>query len=832
MKDGGLAATVETPRALSLADLLETLAREEPCAHRERVRPLLDELLRRTPVNPRRVKSPIEAARHYADLGTFQVPPSHRKRLGVLVSGAKQLFVHGLRPLHRAMLAPQQAFNAALLESLETVLAGSQRGASASAAVREGLTPLAAPAAWRNQTGGRFTGRYLDAVGPLLTKVLARQGEFNLLAIELLALSTEENLPSVEIANARIRELAERCDPLGGERGWPVALSRPLWREVLRRQAEFNREVMLVLSNLLQGRPPVVAPPPEDYPSWYQRREPAEIEAASRALLSLRERPLFSLVVPAWETPPEILETFLASVRAQRYERWELCVVDDGSRSRRVLRQLKKAAARDPRIRVERLERNQGIAAATNAALRMARGEWIAFMDHDDALPPHALAEVALELARRPELDWLYTDEDRLSADGKRREQPFFKPDFSPDLLRTVNYICHFVVARRSLVTKIGGLREGFQGSQDYDFLLRLSEESGRVGHIPKILYHWRSSPISLSRDAKKLEAASRAGVRALEEHLQRKGEAGTVGEVAPTHYRVRYPVRGEPKVSIIIPFKDRPELLERLLPGLLEKTRYTNFELLLVSNNSTQPRTFELLERIVDPRVRKLTWDHPFNYPALNNWAARESSGELLLFLNNDMEIVDPDWLHELISQAQRPEVGAVGPKLLFPDGSIQHAGVVLGIGGFAAHPFWRFPDTGHMTAFGHADWTRNYLAVTSACVMLRRAVFEEVGGYDERFLLCGSDVHLGLKVVESGRRVVYTAATRLVHHESASRRNDDIPESDFWHSFRQYRGWLERGDPFYNPNLTLTETDCSLREDARSAVELAAEGLARHQG
>ncbi len=668
---------------------------------------------------------------------------------------------------------------------------------------------------------------YLRASAPIWSRILGQQRAWNERAVEIAARASRSDLPPVEEANALIAGLAALCDPLRDARRWMRPLE-PLLREVLRKQQRFNSEVMLVLSDLLNGRPPIVAPTSKEYRAFYETQERLDLAACSAALRTLTLRPLISLVVPAWETPPEILRTCIDSVRAQLYPEWELCIVDDGSKSRKVRELLEEYARMDPRIRWARLDQNGGIARATNKAIEMAKGDWIAFLDHDDALAPHALAEMALRIAAEPTLDWLYSDEDRLTQDGVR-DTPFFKPDWSPDLLRSVNYVCHFVVARASAVKELG-IREGFEGSQDYDFLLRLSEKTQRVAHIPKILYHWRTSPISLSRDDRKLKAASAAGVQALEEHLSRLGEQGVVSDPWPTHYRVRYPVRGKPLVSIIIPFKDRPELLQRLLPTLLQRTRYRNYEVLLVSNESKDPSTFEFLDGQRDPRIRRLEWNHPFNYPAINNYAVREAKGELLLFLNNDMEVVDPEWLEELIGHAQRPEVAMVGPKLLFPDGSIQHAGVVVGICGYAGHPFWRFPDDQHWTPFGHADWNRNYLAVTSACVLIRREMFEALGGFDERFRVCGSDVDIGIRAVHAGKRVVYTAGTWLYHHESASRRTQPMPEDDHWEAVVAYRDVLHRGDPFYNPNLTLASTQPDLKMDEPSGLELALEPLSAY--
>lgn len=802
---------------------------------------LLSKLETRVTAEDDSPNTPLGAAERYADVLRFEVGESHRRNAaGQAITAAKKVFVHGLKPFHTEALRPQAAFNVevtSILEHLSTYR-GTGPVKDVSGWVRRRLEPLADPMAWSVQSHrSKVLGSavalakqsWLKAVSPMLREILSAQAEWNQAAIDGMAISATGQPVTQQQAQQVMERLTKLGDPLS-RRGSSLGTRAitPLWKEVMRRQTQFNREVMLCISNLLGARPTEPAHPPSfDYPQWVKDYEPAKIRRANERLATLTARPKVSVVVPVYNTPEPVLRQCVESVLAQSYDHFELLLADDASPSADTQRVLESYAKKDKRVRVTRLAANGGIAVATNAAIALATGEWIAFLDHDDALRPHALAAMITFLRDNPEVDLAYSDEDRMDADGVR-QAPFFKPDWSPDLLRSVNYICHFVFARRSLVQKLGGLREGFDGSQDYDFLLRASEQSRRIGHVPEVLYHWRSSPLSLSSDEQKLKQASERGARALREHLQRVGEEAEVTEAAPTNYRVRYPVRGTPLVSIIVPFKDKPELLEQLLGTLIPKTRYENYELLLVSNNSTQPQTYALLETLNDPRIRKLRWDHPFNYPEINNWAAKQAKGDLLLFLNNDMEVVDPDWLHELISQAQRPEVGTVGPKLLFPDGTLQHVGVVVGIGGYAAHPFWRMADTSVWTPFGTADWARDYLAVTSACVMLRRELFEQLNGYDERYQVCGSDVELGIRCAKLGLRNVYSPYTKLIHHESASRRLDATPDRDFWVSFVDYRAYLKSGDPFYNPNLTLRGVDLNLRGHPESGEELALHTLA----
>lgn len=845
-----------SPSTFGAGDLAEMVAAQRrlveklrPCsgpgcadltAHEHTLQLLERELRQSLPKSSPRAHTPLQAAQDVADVLQFEVPASHRQRLGRAVTTAKSLLVKGLKPFHIELLRPQHAFNQELLAVLEHLygMQATRSNVDLSHWVRTRLSALVEPTVWRVASHrGRGLGQavklakrsYLSAVKPLLNELLTRQHQWNQAAVALLGDAARPRQPSLEEATQRVAELLRLADPLSHAPSAATRALMPLWREVFRRQVAFNNEITLCLADLLNTRPPAPVAPPEQYTRWHTDREPGLFARAAEALQKLEphQRPLVSIVTPVYETPEPILRACIESVRSQSYENWELCLADDGSKAPHLTALFAEYTRKDPRIRVERLKKNSGIAAATNAAIALARGEYVAFLDHDDLLAPHALAEMVLRLAREPQLELLYSDEDRFDNSG-RRFNPFFKPDWSPDLLRSVNYICHFVVVRASLLTAVGGLRHGFEGSQDYDLLLRLTERTRHIAHVPGILYHWRASDISLSHDERKLQAASDAGVRALAEHLERMGEDGVAEEAALTQYRVRYPVRGKPLVSIIVPFKDKPELLRTLVTSLLGKTRYRKYELLLVSNNSTRPETFALLDSLKDKRIRKLTWDHPFNYPAINNYAARQAKGELLLFLNNDIEILHEDWLEELIGQAQRPEVGAVGAKLLFPDGTVQHAGVVVGMTGFAGHPFWRLPE-GHWTPFGLPDWTRNVLAVTSACVMMRRELFEELNGYDEHFVVCGSDVDLGLRTVARGLRVVSTPHARLVHHESASRRLDSIPENDFWASFAAYRPWLKQGDPFYNPNLSLLTPDCALRQHAENGEELAVQTLAR---
>jgi GT2 family glycosyltransferase len=781
--------------------------------------------------------SALQMAARLADPADFIVPASHRTRGGRAVTAAKKAFVQGLKPFHIELLRPQAAFNRRLVRVLEylTVYRGLGLKEDVGTWIRAQLEGGVSPTRWQVQSHrtralasvvGLAKRSYLAVLGPLLEVVLRGQAEWNAAMLEALLQAARPGAWSEAEATRQVARLVALSEPLRPE-GLPLGLraTSPLWREVLRRQARFNAESVTALAGLLGVRTPPPQPPSlEDFEAWCAQHEPAQWEAARTGAERLAVRPLLSLVVPLIETSEAFLQECVASVRAQCYPEWELVLVQTRDTAPAVARWLPAAlTGGEPRIRVVSAPEVAGRAQATNVGMKTARGDCVVLLHAADTLAPHALAEVALALAAEPEQGFFYADEDWLDAEG-RRQAPFFKPDWSPDLLRSVDYLGPFLAVRRGAWEAVGGMREGYEGAEGHELALRLSETAWRAGHVPRLLCHRRGAP-----RPKPSAATTQAGCRALGAHLSRLGEQAEVSSPSPGSYRVRYPVQGTPKVSIIVPFKDRPDLLQTLVSSLLERTAYQHYEVLLVSNNSTRPETFALLEQLVDPRLVKLTWDFPFNYPAINNWAARQATGELLLFLNNDMEVVEPGWLEELVGQAQRPVVGAVGAKLLFPEGTVQHAGVVVGLTGFAGHPFWRLPDGPISTPFGHTGWVRNWLSVTSACVMLRRALFQEVGGFDERFQVCGSDVELGLRLHERGLRVVCTPFAPLIHHESASRRADAIPESDYWRSYVAYRPWLKRGDPFYNPNLTLLSGECDLRRHPEDGEALALRTLGR---
>ncbi len=552
------------------------------------------------------------------------------------------------------------------------------------------------------------------------------------------------------------------------------------------------------------------------YHDWVKQCEPILFKDTEQSLSRKKDKPLISIVVPCYNTPDKYLRPLIDSIRTQKYGNWQLCLAD-GSTDDKTANAIATIAKTDKRIVYKRLTDNHGIVGNTNEAIALADGEFVAFMDHDDTLSPYALAENILAINDHPEVELLYSDEDKLSDDGKRRVIPFFKPDWSPELLLGVNYITHFVVVKRSLLTRVGGLRPGFDGAQDYDFLLRLTEKTNKIYHIAKILYHWRLADGSTAKMVGEKDYATTAGQRALGDSVKRRRIQAEVVEIPerPTNYRLRYklPVK-KPFVSIIIPFKDKVELLKVCVPSILAST-YDNYEIILVSNNSTEVATHEYLDVLRKNKKCKVhIWDHKFNYSAVNNYGRTQARGEYLVFLNNDTEVLENDWLEELIGVASQKDIGAVGPLLLYPDKTIQHAGVILGMNTMAGHAF-RFRQPHEWTDFGIALWPRNFLAVTGACLTVKASNFDEVGGFDEFLTIGGNDVALCLSLFETGYRNVYWPFTRLIHYENVSvgSYESSVPIGDYSRSLVYYDKYLKNGDPYFNSNLDLMNEQIGLR-------------------
>ena len=555
------------------------------------------------------------------------------------------------------------------------------------------------------------------------------------------------------------------------------------------------------------------------YDRWMKRDKKQMASEASASLSDLERQPLISLVMPVYNVEVEWLDKAIASVQAQSYNKWELCIADDRSTRKKLITRLKELEGGDPRIKIKFLEKNLGISGASNAALAMASGEFVGLLDNDDELAPNALAEVVKVINQRPEADCIYSDEDKISESGKRYE-PFFKPDWSPDTLRSYNYLCHFTVIRKSLLDRVGGFRPGFDGSQDYDLFLRVTEQAREIVHIPKILYHWRAIQGSTGQRGDAKMYAYTAAKKALGEHLTRIGRAGEVydGNFLGS-YHVRFNPPKEARVDIIIPSKDQVEVLRRCIDSIVLKTRHPHYRIVVVDNNSREDATFAYYEELSkNKKVVLLRYEKPFNFSAINNYAVSRTESEYILFLNNDTQVLSANWLQEMLGLAQRDEVGAVGAQLYYPNETVQHAGIIMGIGGVAGHSHKYFLRNEH-GYFGRIKITQNLSGVTAACLLTKRKVFEEVGGFEEELSHAFNDVDLCLKMRQKGYLVVYTPFVELYHYESVSRGYENSPEKkarfnkEIAFCQAKWQDVLEAGDPYYNPNLTLEREDFSLR-------------------
>ena len=560
----------------------------------------------------------------------------------------------------------------------------------------------------------------------------------------------------------------------------------------------------------------------EDYQLWVSENSlsDTEIEQTKAEIESMAVKPTFSIVVPVYNVDVEYLIAMIRSVQAQIYPHWQLCIVDDASPKTYLRQILEHEAAQDNRISIQLNDVNQGISLATNDALALAKGDYVGLLDHDDELSIDALYENAKVINARSDVGLIYSDEDKMDMQGNRLE-PFFKPDYSPDLLDTNNYICHFTVIKKDIVDEIGGFREGLDGSQDHDIILRAIAQADQVVHIPKVLYHWRKIPGSTAVAYDSKSYAWEAGRKAVESCLsqQESGVHVEFGTLKGT-YRVFRDIKGEPLVSIIIPFKDKPELLNACLDSILARTTYNNFEIVGVSNNSEEAETQARMDHyaLSDPRIRFVEKNIPFNFSAICNYGAEQAKGDYLLFLNNDIEIISPDWIERLLEHAQRPQVGAVGGKLLYPDGRIQHAGVVAGMVGAAGHPHKFFPD-GHIGYHGRLHMVYNVSAVTGAMLMVASDKFKQVGAFNEDNLaIAYNDIDLCLGLLDLGYLNVFTPHCKATHHESISRGYEDTQEKlnrlkkEQSYFLNKWAEFLEHGDPYYNPNLSLKNERFSL--------------------
>jgi len=562
------------------------------------------------------------------------------------------------------------------------------------------------------------------------------------------------------------------------------------------------------------------------YDLWIFNHEPAQkqLEQLKMENQKFSYQPKISIITPVWNVDEKWLRLAIESVINQVYPHWELCLADGGSTKPHIRQVLNEYAAKDSRIKVKFLGENKGIAGNSNEALALVTGEFVGFLDHDDELAPFALYEVVKLLNQNQNLQFVYSDEDKIDERGNRKNA-YFKPDWSPDMFLSHNYLCHFSVIRKTLIDSAGGFRPGYDGSQDYDLFLRVTERipANEIAHISKILYHWRMIGGSAASQLSAKPYAFVSAKKALTDALARKEIRGEVGDgLFQGSYRVQYAIKDNPKISIIIPTKDNVEILQRCIQSILEKTAYHNFEIVIVDNQSRNRETFDFYQSLKDnPKIRLLDYDKPFNFSAINNFAVDQIDSPYILFLNNDTEVFSREWLSAMLEHAQREKIGAVGAKLLYPDNTIQHAGIVLGIIGnppLGGHAHRHLPD-GHHGYFGRVDTIQDVSAVTAACLLMKKEVFEQIGGFDEKLQIAFNDVDLCLKIRDSGYLLVYTPYAILLHHESLSRGYEDTPEKQ-----KRFAGevnyvrekWgdiIDDGDPYYNRNLTRDKEDFSIQ-------------------
>ena len=551
----------------------------------------------------------------------------------------------------------------------------------------------------------------------------------------------------------------------------------------------------------------------------YIYQEPKFTENRKKNIKKFKQKPLISIIMPVYNVDVKWLDLAIKSVEKQWYKNWELCIVDDASTKEETKKYLEKL--KNPKIKVKFLEKNQGISEASNEALKLAKGEYIALMDNDDELTPDALYEV-VKAINDTGAEFIYSDEDFISPEGNYIN-PHFKPDFSPDLLLSHNYITHLAVVHRRVISLIDGFRKEYDGAQDYDLFLRITENTKKIKHISKILYHWRQLPSSTSFDAKIKPEAILAGKKSLEDAIKRrKLRAKVMNGNLPHYFRIKYEIIDKPLVSIIIPFKDKPELLRQCIKSVLERTNYENFEIIGISNNSEEKETFIEMKRLenLDKRVKFYEYNIPFNYSKINNYAVKNfAKGRHIVLMNNDIEVINDVWLESMLEHSQREEVGCVGAKLFYPNDTIQHAGIIIGLGGYAAHSHRFFPKNS-FGYFNRLNIIQNISAVTAALLMVKKEIYLDLNGMDEEnFKIAYNDVDFCLRVLKKGYLNIFTPYALAYHYESLSRGDDNTGENKKRFDkekkalFLLHGEIIKNGDPYYNPNLTLSREDFGLK-------------------
>lgn len=560
----------------------------------------------------------------------------------------------------------------------------------------------------------------------------------------------------------------------------------------------------------------------ENYITWIKNNEPTKEELEKQKNVKFKINPKFSIIVPMYNTPKKYFEELVDCLIKQTYTNWELCLADGSKQKDETLDEIIK---KDERIIYKFLNKNEGIAGNSNAALKMATGDFILLLDHDDLLPLFCLHEIAKTINKNPEVEFIYTDEDKIEEEKCKRCEPHFKPDFAIDTLRSNNYITHLAIFKKELMNKLEGFRSSYDGAQDFDIIIRAIENTDKIIHIPKILYHWRINQNSTAMLPDAKPYAYEAGIRVIEDHLKRQGLKAKVthgGDIKGV-YEIQYEVKGNPKVSIIIPNKDGIKLLKRCINSILELTTYNNYEIVIVENNSVKKETFKYYEEIQKiEKVRIITYpEKGFNYSKIINYGVKNCNSEFIVQLNNDTKLLTKDWLQKFIGYAARKDVGAVGARLYYKDKSIQHAGIEIGINGLAANLFTNTPRKMH-AYFGRECTTRNVSAVTGACLFSRKQVYEEVGYMDEEnFAVAFNDVDFCLKLREKGYLNVYNPYIEFIHYESKTRGYEDTPEKkarfekESTNFKNKWKNVLKNIDPYSNINFSKDNVNCSIRTD-----------------
>jgi GT2 family glycosyltransferase len=556
----------------------------------------------------------------------------------------------------------------------------------------------------------------------------------------------------------------------------------------------------------------------KEYDLWIKHHQLSkkDIEQIKEQIRTFKYQPKISIVMPVYNVEEIWLEKAVQSVLDQIYENWELCVVDDAS-SKKHIKAFLSQYQHNENIKIKFLDENKGTAAASNIGLALAQGEYVSFLDHDDEISRDALFEVVKLLNQHPEADLIYSDEDKIDANQKR-VQPFFKPDYSPDWLLSFNYICHFLTCRKKLLEEVKGFRKEFEGSQDYDLVLRLTEKTDQIHHIPRVLYHWRQIKGSTSIDHKEKIPHIENSIKALNQALERRNIEGTVEKGINfdqfENYRVKRKIKNHPMVSIIIPVQERVSSLQRCVQSIRDKTDYQNYEIILIGPKGKKNKSQDFLSDLrSEENVQVIDHHGEDNLSQLNNLAVIQAKGSHVLFLSRDIEVVSQQWLTSMLEHSQRREVGAVGAKLIYPDHTIQHAGVIIGLAGAAGYSHEKFPEKSN-GYFGSLNVIRNCSAITAACMMMRKQVFNQVGGFDEEHLPFGfSDVDLCLELRKKGYLVVYTPCAVLVHYEMNNRLNNLSPDEMRFIN----RKWGDDllSDPYYSPNLSLGKESFRIKTD-----------------